>query len=259
MTAGWPKSYEEMARKTARRLASQGIAIYSVLGIPKPSATRPSSNGNAAYIFAKTTGGRVSQIMNDPTPGIRLAGADSRAAYTIGFYSVDEPDDRWHRLSLKSKRPGVKALFPEGYLAARATPEVQEWTAEQWTAAIHGALGSSVLRIDARAVVEGGTIRVQLQVPGEDMSLHQTGGRLGADLEIGIAEKAPWGETGTRKLTVTIRADVDKTRSLNQRVFRHQVSWKLKPGTATIRIVARDRHAGRYGTVDLPVNQIPAQ
>ena len=27
MTSGWPKSYEEMTRKTARRLASQGIAI----------------------------------------------------------------------------------------------------------------------------------------------------------------------------------------------------------------------------------------
>jgi hypothetical protein len=42
-------------------------------------------------------------------------------------------------------------------------------------------------------------------------------------------------------------------------MFRHQVSWKLKPGTDTIRIVVRDRHTGRYGTVDLSVKQIPAQ
>ena len=256
LTAGWPKSYEAMVRKTARRLASQGITIYSVIGIVKPGAVRA---GNAAYIFAETTGGRVSQVMNDPTPGIRLAGADSRGAYSVGFYSGGEPDDQWHRLSLKSKRPGVKALFPEGYLAARATPQAQEWTAEQWTATIHGALGSSLLRVDARAVLQGETIHLQLQIPGEDISLHQAGGRLGADLEIGIAEKAPSGETGTQKLTVTIRADVDETSSLNQRVFRHQLSWKLKPGTNMIRIVARDRHTGRYGTVDLPVKQVPAQ
>ena len=39
--------------------------------------------------------------------------------------------------------------------------------------------------------------------------------RLGADLEIGIAEKSPSGETGTQKLTVTIRADADTVMSLS--------------------------------------------
>jgi hypothetical protein len=197
--------------------------------------------------------------MNDPTLGIRLTGSDSRSAYTVGFYSDGEPDDRWHSLNLKSKRPGVKVLYRQGYLAERATPEAQEWTAAHWTATIHGALGSTALRIDARAIVEGETIRMQLQIPVEDLSLRQTGSRLSADLEIAVAEKARSGETGTQKLTVTIRVDEDKAGSLKERLFRHQLSWKLKPRTDTIRIVVRDRHTGRYGTLDLPVKQIPAK
>jgi VWFA-related protein len=255
MTAGWPKSYDASIRRTAQRLASQGVAIYSVVGLARYRAG--ARGGNAVDIFASVTGGRVALVMNDPTLGIRLAGSDSRSAYSVGFYSDGEPDDRWHSLNLKSKRPGVKVLYRQGYLAERATPEAQEWTTGQWTATIHGALGSSALRIDARAIVEGETIRMQLQIPVEDLSLHQAGSRLSADREIAVAEKARSGETGTQKLTVTIRAGEDKASSLKERLFRHQLSWKLKPGTDTIRIVVRDRHTGRYGTVDLPVKQIP--
>ena len=118
-------------------------------------------------------------------------------------------------------------------------------------------LGSNALRIDARAVAEGDTIRMQLQIPVEDLSLYQAGGRSSADLQIAVAEKARSDETGTQMLTATIRVDEDKAGALKERLFRHELSWRLKPGTDTIRIVVRDRHMGRYGTVDLPVRQIP--
>jgi hypothetical protein len=39
---------------------------------------------------------------------------------------------------------------------------------------------------------------------------------------------------------------------------RYALRATLKPATATIRLIVRDRFTGRYGTLDLPVNQIPA-
>ncbi len=33
--------------------------------------------------------------------------------------------------------------------------------------------------------------------------------------------------------------------------------WELKPGAATIRLIVRDRLTNRYGTLDVPVKDIP--
>jgi hypothetical protein len=197
--------------------------------------------------------------MNDPARGVEVAAADSRGAYSVGFYSAADPADQWHNVSVKSRRPGVRLLARQGYVAERATPQAQEWTTDQWTAAIHGALGSNAMRIDARAVNQSGTIRMQLQIPAEDLSLHPIDGRLAADIEIAIAEKAPDGETRTIKLTAAIRAAEDQASRLKDGVFRHEWTWELKPGTDTVRLIARDRHTGRYGSLDLPVSQIPAR
>src|SRR6185369_10970679 len=103
-TDGWPKSHEVEFRRTAERLASQGISIYAVIGTPTGRATR---GGIAMELMAQITGGRLVRVMNDPTRGVEVAAADSRGAYSVGFYSAADPDDQWHSVNLKSRRPGV--------------------------------------------------------------------------------------------------------------------------------------------------------
>jgi VWFA-related protein len=76
-TGGWIKSHAGAIQATARRLASQGIAIYAFPATGKYSP--------AMDILADTTGGRVVRTMNDPAAALTAAAADNSAAYTAGF------------------------------------------------------------------------------------------------------------------------------------------------------------------------------
>jgi hypothetical protein len=42
-------------------------------------------------------------------------------------------------------------------------------------------------------------------------------------------------------------------------VVRHTKSWKVNPAASTIRLIARDRFTGRYGTLDVPLQNIPTR
>ena len=40
---------------------------------------------------------------------------------------------------------------------------------------------------------------------------------------------------------------------------QHAHNWKLDPEAAAIRVILRDKLTGRYGTLDLPVKDIPVR
>jgi VWFA-related protein len=133
VTNGSPKSYEAPLRATARRLASQGIAVYpvDVRGLTTaslPTGGRGPGNATAPQIgsglnqfaamelFAEVTGGRVVKYSNDPGRGLTLAAIDQRGAYSLAFHA-DAPDGQWHHLKVAVSRPGIRLSCQQGYLA----------------------------------------------------------------------------------------------------------------------------------------------
>ncbi len=150
----WPKSYEKDIRAMAQRIASEGIAMYPVVAtgltsvdMATSSIAKGSGFGQAtddvksnlhpqANIddlrmlagmeqFAEITGGRVSKNTNDLVEGVRLAANDIRGSYSIGFYSPDPPDDRWHDVRVRTTRPGVRVLTRRG-TCSRAVERAEE-------------------------------------------------------------------------------------------------------------------------------------
>jgi hypothetical protein len=95
-----------------------------------------------------------------------------------------------------------------------------------------------------------------LRIPSEDLLFREIEGQMAADVEVTVAEKTSagefefWIERGRLHPSETLA--MPKTEVL----LRYTKRWKIKPETATVRIVVRDRFTGRHGTLDIPVKEI---
>jgi VWFA-related protein len=258
------RSFEDEIRRSAKRLASQGVAVYPVDSLAMSRNLIPpmadTDAGGAKAVMANVvsnyhpesthdamaglTGGRVARLNNDLMTGARLAEADQRASYTIGFYAPDEPDGKWHDVAVKTTRAGVKLTYRQGYLAA-SIEQPAEWTDARWKEAIGNPIGSTAIRLDAKLVrVETGELAMLLQIDRDDLQF--AGGTAAVD--VGVAEKAADGSYEFKVRAGRFRRPENATGVL------YTSRWTpAKATAATVRVIVRDQRTARYGSLDLPV------
>jgi len=282
---GWVTSYEDDIRELAQRLASQGITMYPadatglsgqvdvsqqptrvrsptgrLLGFRSPSVFR-GRYWATMDIMASTTGGRTTRSSNHLTRGIEQAAADLHGSYTVGYYTDDEPDDKWHRLKVKILRKGVKLTHRKGYLLSVPSEQPQTWSAKEWVLPIVNPLGSTEIHLDARCEpADGdGTYNLILQIAADDLEFVEVAERLEADIDIAVAEKTAVGGFGFQVYSAGVQLTGDQEAPAAGTLARGTLRFQLKPDTITMRVIVRDRYTGRSGTLDLPVNRLPGQ
>lgn len=248
---GWKTRYEPLMRKTAERLATQGVAIYPVASQLKASAYVP----GALELFADVTGGRVTFTLNEATEGLKTTAVDQRGIYSVGFYAVGTPDNRWHPVDVRVKRPGVKVTYRQGYISEAPAALPLELSEDQWRVALANPLGSSAVRLDGQfqpaAGGEPGAFDLRLQIALADLHFRDAGGKAIAEVEIVTAEKIAVGDFAFRVERASLGLPANAGPAS---VARYSRRLSLKPGTSTLRLIVRDRFTGRYGTVDIPLN-----
>jgi len=277
----WPKSYEPAIRSLAQRLASEGVAMYPVVAtgvtpveLGTSSIARGSSAGQATddvksnlhpqsniaelrllagmEQFAEITGGRVSKNTNDLTEGVQLAASDLRGSYSVGFYAPDAPDNRWHDVKVAVQRPGVKLLYRRGYLALAPAKQPKDWGETEWDAVVRDPVGSTAIRLDARAAVTGAALNATIQIPAQDLYFRKVNEQLATELDIALAERGTvgWSRVRTDRATVTLQNPQANTATS---LIRINKSWTLNAGTSAARLIVRDRFTGRVGVLDMPL------
>jgi VWFA-related protein len=243
------RDYEARMRATAERLATQGVAVYPVSSSLADEPVKESLN-----LFADVTGGRVTLTMNDPIEGLRTTALDQRATYSLAFYAVAPPDDRWRRVTVQTRRPNVQLRHRQGYRAEAAAQQSVEWGEEQWRAALGNPLGSSLIRLDAdfRRTVEPNTYDLRMNIALDDLHYRADGGAAAAQIEVAIAEKIGDGNFAFRvergALGAPPEQGADATAAYAKRL-------QLRPDTVTVRIIVRDRFTGRHGALDFPLSR----
>ena len=246
---GAARDYEARMRATAQRLATQGVAIYPVASRLAGEPTRESLN-----MFADITGGRVTLTLNDPTEGLQTTAIDQRAIYSLGFYAVAAPDDKWHPISVQVRRPNVTVTHRQGYLAEAPAAQPLEWGEEEWRTALANPLGSSVVRLDAQIAPAAGAgaraFDFRMQIALDDVHFRESRGKSIAEIEIATAEKIAGGDFSFR----VERATLGRTNAGPGALAPYARRWTLRPETRVVRVVVRDRFTGRYGTLDIPLN-----
>lgn len=246
--AGSPGSYADRMRRVAERLATQGIAIYPVSSLASVSDVRSSLD-----LFADVTGGRVTLTMNNPVEGLETTARDQRGVYSIGFYPVAAPDNKWHPLDVRVTRRGVKVTHRRGYLAQAASPQPLEWAEAEWRVALGNPLGSSAVRLDGRfepvASAER-TFDLQLQIFLKDLHFRDSNGKWLADVEIATAEKIANGDFAFRVERATLGRPASAVAEALGHYTRRLV---VNPNIRSLRVIVRDRMTGKHGAVDIPI------
>jgi VWFA-related protein len=278
-TGGFINRSDERIRKTAERLASQGITIYAVdaRGLEPPDmqtsnlASRSSHGGSAPRppplnarsiaegrhrasmeILADLTGGRLVMFTNDPSEGVNAAAEDIRGSYSTGFYATRDPDDRWHRLQVKVSRRGVTVRHRQGYVASATEADYSpDWTADRWRSVGFAPLGSTAIRFDARCEFQAGTLQVLLQVTGADVTFRRADRQLVADVDVGLAEKTATGPVRVGHEPAELKFPDDPRNDPRSALVRFVKTWPVNANTSAVRLIVRDRTSGRYGTVDV--------
>ncbi len=248
----WIESHAPRMRQAAQRLATQGVAIYPVTSM---LARGDKGRVLASFeLFAEVTGGKVTLTMNDPTEGLRTSALDQRATYSVGFYAVGSPDNQWHPVDVRVKRPGVTVRHRQGYLSDAPAPRPLEWTEDEWRVALGDPLGSSAVRLDGQfepaGGAERGTFDLRLRIALDDLQFREAGGKPMAEVDIVTAEKVASGDFGFRVERATLGLPANASEAP---VAGYSRRLTLKPATSTIRLLVRDRLTGRYGTLDIPV------
>jgi VWFA-related protein len=276
----WTMNYEPEIRALAQRLASQNVAVYPVqasalqVGILGTTSTAAgTSRGQTDHlrpltresdqrlwstmdVLADVTGGRAFRNTNDLAAGVSAAESDMRASYSLGFYVPDNEDTRWHDLRVRVRRPGVRVLHRRGYMALAPVKQPRDWTQGEWQAAVRNPLGSTSIRLDARVdVVEGG-LNVLLQIAADDLYYRRANGQPVTELEIGFGERNREEWTRVRRDGATITIKENPQRAVRPTIVRFSKMWTINPDTTAIRLIVRDRLTGRFGVLDMRMDQL---
>jgi hypothetical protein len=287
-------TYTNEVNDTSRRLATQNVAVYPFQaggvggarlhsgglglgeqGLYSPRGQKVSSNslhttmsnlGDAQVrgrvegtgeVIAALTGGRVIRNNNDPAEGLNAASADLRGTYSVGFYAVNNPDNQWHQLRVRVSRRGVTIRHRQGYLAAStAVNQTRDWPEERWNDIAFRPLISTAVRLDALATLTAGTLKVALKVASDDLQFRETDTQLVADVDIAVVENTAAEPTNVRVQSASIDLPAAPTLPATVPVASE---FTLNPKTVSVRVIVRDKSTGRYGSVDVPLAQLPVQ
>ncbi len=255
-------NFEPPIRLAAQRLANQGIVIYPVdakgncRALDNSASEGPYGVNDATQdvfstldVIADVTGGRVTKHDDDLSKGVVGAANDVRATYTVGFYTADEPDDRWHAIGLGTKRRGITFRHRQGYLSAART-QPQTLTPEGWTQLALAPLGSSGIRFNGRPTITPQQVTVLLQISAGDLYFQNRSGKAIADLEIGVVQKAAGRVVDLRQQPLEVTLN-DASKDQRAAVISSATTWPLVAETTAIRVIVRDRLTGRYGTLEI--------
>jgi hypothetical protein len=120
------------------------------------------------------------------------------------------------------------------------------------------------LRLDARceqtAGADPGTVGLLLQVAAEHLSFQRQDGKMTSRVSIVIADRTASGQYTARHDTATVDWPLEKTNQIATAGVRYRKNFKRASEAVSIRVIVRDQHTGRFGTLDVPVGQIlPSQ
>ena len=217
---------------------------------------------NSLRTLAEATDGLAIVNTNDLAAGFRRVVADLSSYYLLGYYSTGKLDGRFHPITVRIKRPGVRVRARRGYLAATppdataaaragsvaaAAPAVDA-EAEASARVISAAVGPLAgyarelpLRLQAAAGWKpGDTSSAAMWVVGELGSVATTGEAFNEGFDVNLTVSTAADQTVATGITRVARG---------ARTFRMAVTptTPLMPGDYVLRVGAR----GGAGSIPL--------
>ena len=212
--------------------------------------------------IAEDTGGKPCKNRNDLAGCVMTALKDSSSYYEMSFYPQKVNwDGRYHKIVVKTSRPGVKLTYRRGYYALDAASLAKKLQPEDHLRqACADQLPSTTIPLTVQSVTPGqyGSSRTGLQymllISAAGLSSAQEGGSYNLNIRVADCEFA-------QKDTVFRFNETELPKTISGEVFRnwqssgipYHVAMMPSVGTRRIRLVVLDVSSGLTGAIDIPV------
>jgi VWFA-related protein len=216
--------------------------------------------------LSEETGGFAAVNRNDYRDTFARIIADNSSYYVLGYYSNDNGrDNRFRRVDVRVRRPGLQVRARKGYTPPRRKPEAAPNAASSGTSPeLREALNSPLpvtglgLTASAAAFRGGGnkaSIAVTLEVDGSGFNFTDKGDRSVDEVEVSMVAFDAGGvgrDGGRDSVGLTLRPQTRD--AVLRRGVRMVRRLELSPGIYHLRIGAREKGSGSLGTVMLDLD-----
>lgn len=289
---GGIREYSDQVRAVSNALTDAQVAVYpmNVLGLQANQALSASQNVSepqammtgpeiAARInhedtlliqsqgtmdeLAQDTGGKTCKNSNDLAGCVMTALKDSSSYYEMSFYPQNVNwDGRFHKITVKTTRPGVKLSYRRGYFAVDAASLAKRQSPEDH---LHQAcadlLPSTAIPLKVQPLPAGqsgnsqGGLQYMLLISASGLTSAQDGDSYRLNIKLAdceFANKNTVFKFNERELTKTVSAEV--FRNWQSIGIPDHVGLLPAADTRRIRLVVLDVSSGLTGAIDIPVS-----
>jgi hypothetical protein len=212
--------------------------------------------------LAKESGGKTCKNTNDISKCIDIALKETASYYELGFYPQNIAwDGRFHKVTVKTTRPGVKLTYRAGYFASDAEALAKTQNPDALLRdACSRLMPPTGIGLTARpATAEEsrgapGALSYQLVIAPSDVTFAPYGDSHKLDVQIGFCTYGakPNAATLTKQsIAVAVRADVmQRWQSVG---IPDMIATRPDSGLQRVRAVVLDVPTAAVGAIDIPV------
>jgi hypothetical protein len=214
--------------------------------------------------LAEDTGGKSCKNSNDLSGCVMTALKDSSSYYEMSFYPKNVNwDGRFHRISVKTTRAGVRLTYRRGFYALDAPALAKKQPAENHLRqACADQLPSTTIPLTVQRLPSGLTgspqrgLQYMLLISAAGLGAAQEAGSFGLNVRVADCEFAQ------QKTTIFRFHEAELPKTVSAEIFRgwqssgipYHVAMMPSEDTRRIRLVVLDVTSGLTGAIDIPVS-----
>jgi VWFA-related protein len=199
---------------------------------------------------ADATGGRTIRRAGDLANQLNEIVAEGHTTYMIGFHPDVPADDKYHVLMVKlTGKRGLTLRYRTGYQYSKEPATLRE----RFQQAVWLPTDANEVAVTAGVDAMKPGAYVKINIAAADLGLDQRGGRWMDKLDIFFIQRDDAGlhaQVEGQTLGLRLKSATYQNLLPTGIPFEHLV--RLKPGTASLRVLVVDENSGRMGSVTIP-------
>jgi VWFA-related protein len=206
-------------------------------------------------LLSDTTGGVAVTNTNDIAGGLDKVLARGRGYYVLAYTPAEKFDNKFRKLDVKVKRPGLRLYKYAGYLASeQRRPEAPRTKEQEIAAAARSPLAKRDVDVTAnlsmRMTPKGADLGINLLIDPKTLTFNEAGDRHQASFDVvGFIMDEAGKTRGGFSQTVNLNLTPDKYREAMSTGLDYSAGTQLPPGYYQMRVVVREEGTGSLGTV----------
>jgi VWFA-related protein len=200
---------------------------------------------------AEATGGRTIRRSGDLAAELTGIVAEGHTTYMLSFQPDVPADGQYHNITVKlaGGKHGLTAHYRTGYLYTKEPATLKE----RFQQAVWRPMDTNEVAVTAAVAPMNPGANLKINIAASDLGMEQQAGRWMDKLDIFFIQRDDAGiRAQVEGQTLGLRLQPATYQNLLPSGVPFEHSVRLKPGTASLRVLVVDENTGRMGSVTIP-------